>query len=47
MKVTKTALMNAVSVTSNYLLAGVAITDIPEKKDAPKTQESGYGEEDY
>ena len=47
LKVTKTALMNAVSVTSNYLLAGVAITDIPEKKEAPKTPESGYGEEDY
>ena len=47
LKVTKTALMNAVSVTSNYLLAGVAITDIPEKKDAPKAPESGYGEEDY
>ncbi|PIT92235.1 MAG: chaperonin GroEL [Candidatus Harrisonbacteria bacterium CG10_big_fil_rev_8_21_14_0_10_42_17] len=33
LKVTKTAFMNAVSVASNYLVIGVAITDIPEKKE--------------
>lgn len=31
LKVTKTALTNAVSVASNYLMVGVAMTDIPEK----------------
>lgn len=31
LKVTKTALINAVSVASNYLMTGVAITDIPKK----------------
>jgi len=35
LKVTKTAFMNAISVVSNYLVAGVAITDIPEKKSNP------------
>ncbi len=34
LKVTKTAFMNAVSVASNYLMMGVAITEIP-KKDPP------------
>ncbi|MCP6720312.1 MAG: chaperonin GroEL [Patescibacteria group bacterium] len=34
LKVTKTAFVNAVSVASNYLTVGVAITDIPEKKDS-------------
>ncbi|MEK7608670.1 MAG: chaperonin GroEL [Patescibacteria group bacterium] len=33
LKVTKTALTNAVSVASNYLMVGAAITDIPEKKE--------------
>ena len=33
LKVTKTAFMNAVSVASNYLMTGAAITEIPEKKD--------------
>jgi chaperonin GroEL len=31
LKVTKTAFMNAVSVASNYLMIGAAVTDIPEK----------------
>lgn len=35
LKVTKTAFMNAVSVAANYLTIGVAVTDIPEKKDNP------------
>jgi chaperonin GroEL len=33
LKVTKTALMNAVSVAANYLMVGAAVTDIPEKKE--------------
>ncbi len=31
LKVTRTALMNAVSVAANYLTVGAAVTDIPEK----------------
>jgi chaperonin GroEL len=31
LKVTKTAFTNAISVASNYLTVGVAVTDIPEK----------------
>lgn len=33
LKVTKTAFMNAISVASNYLMIGVAVTNIPEKKE--------------
>ncbi len=33
LKVTKTAFMNAISVASNYLTIGAAVTDIPEKKE--------------
>jgi chaperonin GroEL len=33
LKVTKTAFLNALSVASNYLVIGAAITIIPEKKD--------------
>jgi chaperonin GroEL len=33
LKVTKTAFLNAVSVASNYLIIGAAITDLPEKKE--------------
>ncbi|MDQ5889647.1 MAG: chaperonin GroEL [Patescibacteria group bacterium] len=33
LKVTKTALMNSVSVATNFLTIGVAITDIPKKED--------------
>jgi chaperonin GroEL len=34
LKVTKTALLNAVSVAANYLMVGAAVTEIPEKKDS-------------
>jgi len=44
LKVTKTAFLNAVSVASTYLMMGVAITDIPEKKDdAPMNPGMGMG----
>jgi chaperonin GroEL len=33
LKVTKTAFLNAVSVAATYLTVGVAVTDIPEKKE--------------
>lgn len=33
LKVTKTAFVNAVSVASNYLIVGAAITELPEKKE--------------
>ncbi|MFA6365357.1 MAG: chaperonin GroEL [Candidatus Paceibacterota bacterium] len=33
LKVTKTAFMNAISVASNYLTIGAAVTEIPEKKE--------------
>ena len=33
LKVVKTAFVNAVSVASNYITIGVAVTDIPEKKE--------------
>jgi chaperonin GroEL len=33
LKVTKTAFINAISVASNYLTVGAAVTDIPEKKE--------------
>jgi chaperonin GroEL len=45
LKVTKTAFVNAISVASNYLTIGAAVTDIPEKK-----EEKGGGHmhgEDY
>ncbi len=35
LKVTKTALLNAVSVAANYLTIGAAVTEIPEKKNFP------------
>ncbi len=35
LKVTRTAFANAVSVAANYLTIGAAITNIPEKKNAP------------
>jgi len=35
LKVTKTAFTNAISVAANYLVVGVAMTDIPEKKNPP------------
>jgi chaperonin GroEL len=33
LKVTKTAFMNALSVASNYLMVGAAVTDIPKKEE--------------
>lgn len=35
LKVTKVALINAVSVAANYLTIGAAITEIPKKEDTP------------
>lgn len=43
LKVVKTALLNAVSVSATYLTVGVAITDIPEKKEKPAPQGGGMG----
>jgi chaperonin GroEL len=43
LKVTKTALMNALSVASTYLMVGAAVTDIPEKKDAGGGMPGGMG----
>ncbi len=42
LKVVKTALKNAVSVASNYLMIGAAITDIPEKKEEGHNHGGGY-----
>ncbi len=47
LKVTKTALRNAISVAANYLTIGAAIVDVPEKKDdhmhgAPDMGGMGY-----
>jgi chaperonin GroEL len=41
LKVTKTAFLNAISVASNYLTIGAAITEIPEKKDPPQMPGGG------
>lgn len=46
LKVVKTAFINAVSVASNYLTIGVAITDIPEKKEK-ENHGHGGGMMDY
>jgi len=43
LKVTKTAFMNAVSVASNYLTIGAAITEIPEKKNEKQDMTGGMG----
>lgn len=40
LKVTKTAFVNAISVASNYLTIGAAVTNIPEEK-----KEEGHGHE--
>lgn len=42
LKVTKTAFLNAVSVASNYLTVGAAITEIPEKKEPPMPPGGGH-----
>ena len=44
LKVTKTAFVNAISVASNYLTIGAAITDIPEKKE---DEHSGHSHDEY
>ena len=41
LKVTRTALMNAVSVAANYLMIGVAVTNLPEKADKGGGMPSG------
>jgi chaperonin GroEL len=44
LKVTKTAFMNALSVASNYLMVGAAVTEIPKKEDgAPPMPGMGGG----
>ncbi len=43
LKVTKTAFMNALSVASNYLVMGVAVTEIPKKESAPMSGAPGMG----
>lgn len=47
LKVVKTAFVNAVSVAANYLTVGVALTNIPEKKNPPMggSMPGGMGEE--
>lgn len=45
LKVTKTAFLNAVSVASTYLTVGVAISEIPEKKDKTPGMPGGMGED--
>ncbi|MBI2020884.1 chaperonin GroEL [Candidatus Giovannonibacteria bacterium] len=48
LKVTKTALINAISVASNYLTVGAAVTEIPEKKESgPAMGGMGGGHMDY
>lgn len=42
LKVTKTAFLNALSVASNYLMVGAAVTDIPKKED-PAPPMGGMG----
>jgi chaperonin GroEL len=43
LKVTKTALMNAVSVASNYLMIGAAVTEIPKKEEGAGGMPGGMG----
>ena len=45
LKVTKQAFLNAMSVASNYLMTGAAITDIPEDKKSPMGMPPGMGGE--
>ena len=44
LKVTKTALLNAVSVAANYLTIGAAVTEIPKKESAAPQMPGGMGE---
>jgi len=43
LKVTKTALLNAVSVATNFLTVGVAITEIPKKEEPTPDAGGGMG----
>ncbi len=43
LKVTKTAFLNALSVASNYLVTGAAITEIPKKETPPMPGAGGMG----
>jgi chaperonin GroEL len=45
LKVVKTAFVNAVSVAANYLTVGVAIANLPEKKEKGGGMPGGMGEE--
>jgi chaperonin GroEL len=48
LKVTKTALVNAISVAATYLTVGAAVTDLPKKEDRPSGMPGGMGMgEDY
>ncbi len=49
LKVVKTAFINALSVSANYLTIGAAITNVPEKKNPPMggMPGMGMGGEDY
>lgn len=47
LKVTKTAFLNAVSVASNYLTIGAAITDIPKKEESAHNHGGGGMDMDY
>jgi len=43
LKVTKTAFINALSVASNYLVIGTAVTEIPKKDDSGPAMPPGMG----
>ncbi len=45
LKVTKTALLNAVSVAANYLTIGAAVTELPKKETPPAAPMPGMGGE--
>ncbi|MBI4193066.1 MAG: chaperonin GroEL, partial [Candidatus Colwellbacteria bacterium] len=45
LKVTKTALMNAVSVAANYLTIGAAIIEVPKKEE--KGGHGGHAHEEF
>jgi chaperonin GroEL len=47
LKVTKTALMNAISVAANYLMIGAAVTEIPKKDNGPAMPAGGGMGMDY
>jgi len=43
LKVTKTAFTNAISVASNYLMIGAAVTNLPEKNPPAGGEDRGHG----